>query len=103
MLIPNLKKRVDFLRERTPDPADCTDVGARPKDLVSAIVRLALWHWSSPQVLPARSFGRRQSAFVAASSEKRLPQEINALERFINTLSGHVPRGCRFCRATWKV
>ena len=63
-----------ILRERTSTIVGCSTGCARPKDLLSAIVGASSKQRSGPTVLPARSFGRRQSSSQQQSSRRRLPE-----------------------------
>jgi diguanylate cyclase (GGDEF)-like protein len=55
---------------------------------------------SRPSVLPARSFGRRQSSFLSAGCERRLPQDDGSWPRFQRIRCHPVPvrRGIFFWR-----
>jgi hypothetical protein len=66
---------VVILRERTRRAVSYTTACARPKDLLSATSGPASEFRSSPSVVPARSFGRRQSACATEVSTRRLPQD----------------------------
>jgi hypothetical protein len=66
---------VVILRERTHVTGSNATVCVRPKDLLSAREGLAPKQKSGPTVLPARSFGRRQSLSYKQVAERRLPQD----------------------------
>src|SRR5215213_3338264 len=64
-----------ILRERTRTTVSITIACTRPKDLLSASERHASLQEFSPTILPARSFGRRQSASYQQVAWRRLPQD----------------------------